>query len=90
MPTVIVNGKRVNVPSSATPEDIINASGRRVNPSTRAVIKTNTANNDRMKPYQNYTVHDGDKYKIVPDRVKAADATYFGCKEPWRQELITQ
>ena len=26
----------------------------------------------------------------MPDRVKAADATYFGYKEPWRQQLITE
>lgn len=90
MPTVIVNGKRINVPSSATPEDIISATGRRVNPGTRAVIKTNTANNDRMKPNQNYGINDGDKFKIVPDRVKATEATYFGYKEDWRKELITQ
>ena len=73
MPRVIVNGKQVNVPSSATPEDIINASGRRVNPGTRAVIKTTAANNDRMKPNQSYAINDGDKYKIVPDRVKASN-----------------
>lgn len=90
MPTVIVNGKRVNGPSSATPEDIIHASGNRVNPRTRTVIKTNTANNDRMKPNQNYAMNEGDKYKIVPDRVKATDATYFGYKEPWRKQIITE
>lgn len=88
MAKTMINGKMVNVPSSATPEDIIRASGKRVNPGTRAVIKTNTANNTRLKPGQSYQVNDGDKYKIVPDRVKAADATYFGNKEPWRKQLI--
>ena len=88
MPRVMVNGKLINVPSSATPEQIIQASGKRVNPGTRAVIKTNTANNDRLRSNQNYSVNDGDKYKIVPDRVKAADATYFGNKEAWRKQLI--
>lgn len=86
----MVNGKWVNVPSSATPEDIIRASGKRVNPNTRTVIKTNTANNTRLKPGQHYQVNDDDKFKIVPDRVKATDATYFGYKEPWRKQLITE
>ena len=90
MPRTFVNGKMVNVPSSATPEDIIRATGRQVNPGTRTVIKTTTANNTRMKSGQRYSVNEGDKYKIVPDRVKAADATYFGYKEPWRQQLITE
>ena len=90
MPTAIVNGKRVNVPSSATPEDIMGSTGRNFNYGTRAVIKTTTGNNTRMKPNQNFFVNDGDKFKIVPDRVKAADATYFGYKEEWRKELIFQ
>ena len=90
MPTVIINGKRVNVPSSTTPEGLISASGKRVNPNTRTVIKTTTANNTRMKPGQNFRVNEGDKFKFVPDRVKASNATYFGYKEPWRQQLITE
>ncbi|MBR1805329.1 MAG: hypothetical protein IJ774_02955 [Selenomonadaceae bacterium] len=90
MPTVIINGKRVNVPSSTTPEGLISASGSRVNPGTRAVIKTTTGGNTKMKSGQNYQIREGDKYKFVPDRVKASDATYFGYKEPWRQQLITE
>ena len=88
MPTVFINGKKTNVPSSATPEEIVRASGSRISSSTRTVIKTTTAKNTRLKSNQNYVVFEGDKYKIVPDRVKAADATYFGYKEPWRKQLI--
>lgn len=86
--TAKVNGKFVRVPSSATPEDIVRASGSRIDPSTRAVTKTSTGKNTRLKPNQNFFVNDGDKFKIVPDRVKAADATYFGYKEEWRKQLI--
>lgn len=88
--TVIVNGKRVNVPDSASSEDIINASGRRnVNPNTRAVIKnTNAASRDKLKPGYKYSINDGDKFSIVPDRVKAA--TYFGNKESWRKRVIKE
>lgn len=32
----------------------------------------------------------GETYKIVPDRVKATNATYFGNKEPWRKQVITE
>ena len=89
MPTTIVNGKRVNIPSSATPEEIISAGGRRPTPG-RTVIKTNRAGkgNDYLKAGQSYRINEGDNFKEVPDRVKAADATYFGYKEPWRKQLI--
>ncbi|MBQ7494056.1 MAG: hypothetical protein IJT47_06490 [Selenomonadaceae bacterium] len=51
MPPTIVNGKRVNVPSSATPEEIISATGKRPAPG-RTVIKTNKAGkgNDYFDP----------------------------------------
>ena len=88
MATVIVNGKRVNVPNSATAEDIVKATGRRnVNSNNRAVIRnTDAASRDRLKPGYKYNVKDGEKFSIVPDRVKAA--TYFGYKEDWRKRVI--
>ena len=89
MPTTIVNGKRVNVPSSATPEELSAATGRPLSPG-RVFIKTKSAGkgNDYLKPGQRYIINEGDKFKEVPDRVKAADATYFGNKEAWRKQLI--
>ena len=87
MATVIVNGKRVNVPDSASSEDIIRATGRRVNPNTRAVIRnTDAANRDKLIPGRKYGIRDGEKFSIVPDRVKAA--SYFGNKEEWRKCVI--
>ncbi len=72
MATVIVNGKRVNVPDSASDQDIIRASGRNVNPNTRKVVKnTNAATRDIFKPGLKYTIKNGEKFSIVPDRVKA-------------------
>ena len=90
MPRVIVNGKSVNVPSSATPEEIGAAAGRQIN-SGRTVIKTNKAGkgNDYFRPGQKYQINEGDRFRAdVPDRVKAYDATYFGNKEEWRKQLI--
>lgn len=89
MPTVIVNGKRVNVPSSATPEDLSHAGGRQLNQGRRMVKMNRTGRgNDYLNSGTYYRVNDGDKFTEVPDRVKAADATYFGYKEPWRKQLI--
>ncbi|MBE8952833.1 MAG: hypothetical protein SR1Q7_06785 [Quinella sp. 1Q7] len=90
MPTVIINGKAVSVPSSATPEELVRASGRQFNSDTRSVVKTKTGSNTRMKPGQREMIRDGEQFKIVPDRVKAANATYFGNKEPWRKQVITE
>lgn len=89
MATVIINGKKVNVPNSQTSrEELINSAKKpSVNPNTRAVIrKTKTGQNDIIKPGQRIPIKDGDKFTIVPDRVKAA--TYFGNKEDWRKRVI--
>ena len=90
MPTVIINGKAVSVPGSATPEELVRASGRQFNSDTRSVVKIKTGSNTRMKPGQREMIRDGEQFKIVPDRVKAANATYFGNKEPWRKQVITE
>ena len=90
MPMVIINGKRVNMPSSsATGEDLMRAAGR--NPSGRVLTKISASKNDRMTPGHSYTLRDGDKFAEGPDRVKASgDFSYFGHKEDWQKELITQ
>ena len=92
MPTVFINGKKVEMPNSVTADDIVRNSGRRnVDASTRAPIIVSTGGNTRMKPGQRYSVKDGSKFKVVPDRVKASgDFTYFGHKEPWRKQVIEQ
>ncbi len=91
MSTAIVNGKQVYIPNSqATSEEIIRSAypGRKV-PDGRIAVATGTGNNTRMKPNQRYTIPDGTKIKIVPDRVKAAsEFTYFGEKEDWQKEVI--
>ncbi len=88
MPTVFINGKKTNVPNSATPEDIVRALGAKFNPLTRAVTNTSTGKNTRLKSGQQYQIRDGDNFKTPPDRVKAADATYFSYKELWRKQVI--
>ena len=57
MPTVFINGKKTNVPSSATPEDFFVRPVPRAKPSTRAVINTSTAKNTRMKQGQQYQIN---------------------------------
>ena len=88
MTMTIINGKRVELPSSATAADIVRASGRNVNPNTRTIIKTSTKGNERLKPGQSYRVNQGDKFQIGPDRVKGSGESYFGNKEDWRKQVI--
>ena len=89
MPMVIINGKRVNMPNSATSEDLFRAAGR--NSEGRAMTKQSPAGNVRLKPGQSYRLNDGDKFGEGPDRVKASgEFTYFGHKEDWQKELITE
>ncbi len=93
MPAVFVNGKKTFIPNSqATADDIISRSGKKnVDPRTRTPIIVGTGKNVRMHPGKTYTLHEGDKFKIVPDRVKASgEYTYFGNKEPWRKQVITE
>lgn len=62
---------------SITPDYITYKFGRRgIDSSTRTVEITRGRNNTRMKPNYSYGIQDGDKFKIVPDRVKAV-ASYF-------------
>ena len=84
----VINGKLVNLPSAATAADIVRASGRQVNPSTRAVFRQTSHGNERLKPGQNYAIRPGDKFLIGPDRVKGSGETYFGNKEAWRKQVI--
>ena len=66
----IVNGKRINLPSSATAMDIVRASGRPADLNSRAVVRVNSRGNERLKPVQSYQVRPGDKFLVGPDRVK--------------------
>ena len=95
MPKVIINGKQTYMPDSQTTvtrEDIIRASGKKgVDPNSRAVVMVKTGHNTRMKPGQSYSVDSDTKFKVVPDRVKAAgEYTFFGNKEAWRKQLIEE
>ena len=89
MPMVIVNGKRVMMPDSATGEDIMRAAGK--NPSGRVVTMQTTSGNTRLNPGQRYSIKEGQKFAEGPDRVKASgEFTYFGYKEDWRKQVITE
>ena len=89
MPIAFVNGKRVNLPSSnVTPADIVKATGKNADPSTRAIIRTTTNGNERLKSDRGIQVKSGDKFQIGPDRVKGAGESYFGNKEQWRKDVI--
>lgn len=89
MPMVIVNGKRVNMPDSATGEELMRAAGK--NPSGRVVTMQTTSGNTRLNPGQRYTLKEGQKFAEGPDRVKASGQfSYFGNKEDWRKQVITE
>jgi len=90
MATATINEKKVYIPSStATPEEIIREIPLNgADPGTRIVIDTRTGKNTRLKSGVKYPIADGAKLKVVPDRVKAADFSYFGQKEDWRKDVI--
>jgi len=66
----IVNGKRINLPSSATAMDIVRASGRPADLGSRAVVRVGQRGNERLKPGVSYAIQPGDKFLVGPDRVK--------------------
>ena len=89
MPMVIVKGKRVSLPDSADPGDVLRSMGE--DPSKRILTKTSTAGNIKMKPGKKYKIQEGEKFKTVPARIKASGPfTYFGNKEDWRKQVITE
>jgi len=92
MPISFVNGKQTNLPPSVTPEDIVRSSGRRnADPNTRTVIVEKVGGGGkRLKHNERYTLKGGEKFHTAPDRVKANAGRYFGHKEQWQKELITQ
>jgi len=92
MAVAFVNGKQVNLPSSVTPEVVIQNSGRRnaANNTRAVIIEKVGGGGKRLKPGEYYTLNGGEKFSTVPDRVKAGTERYFGHKEQWQKELITQ
>ena len=92
MPTTFVNGKKIMLPSAISPDTVIQNTGRQnIDPSKRIVVLTSTSGNRRLKPNETYHPHEGDKFKVVPDRIKGSDEfTYFSGKESWRKQLITE
>jgi hypothetical protein len=85
----IINGKQVNLPNSITPDEIVRQSGFHGDPNSRAVVVTSTGKNTRLKPGQQYTPKEGDKFKVVPDRVKGS-GSYFGVKKDWQKQVIRE
>ena len=86
----IVNGKRINLPSSATASDIVRASGRPADLGSRAVVRVGARGNERLKPGMSYAIRPGDKFLVGPDRVKGSEAAYFGEKNEKTKKLIME
>jgi hypothetical protein len=69
MPMCIVNGRRMEYSSTATPEEIASVAGIRPG---RRIIKQTRGANYPMKPGERVTLQDGDKFVDAPPRVKGA------------------
>jgi hypothetical protein len=67
MPSVIINGRRVNLPESATDADIRRAGGVR---DGRTVIKRSREGNFLIPPGSSVDVNPGDTFVDAPSRVK--------------------
>lgn len=67
MNTVIINGRRVQVPDAPTPEDIASAGGIRPG---RRIIRRTREGNYPLKPGSRITVDQDDKFSDAPQRVK--------------------
>ena len=89
MSRILIDGKMVELPDSADPGDILRKMGE--DPSKRVLTKKTTAGNTRLKPGKKYAFKQGNKFSIGPARIKASGMfTYFGNKESWRKQLITE
>jgi hypothetical protein len=69
MAVCIVNGRRVEIPNAATPEEVANAAGIR---GGRRIIRQTREGNFPMKPGERVTLADEDKFVDAPQRVKGA------------------
>ncbi|MGD0540281.1 MAG: hypothetical protein ABSB33_02075 [Tepidisphaeraceae bacterium] len=67
MPTVLVNGRRIEVPDATTPEQIARAGGIR---SGRRIIRQTREGNYPVKPGDHVQVQQDDKFVDAPQRVK--------------------
>lgn len=67
MPTAIINGRRVNVPDSASSEEIKRAGKIH---SERTLIQRKKDGNYAVKPGERLNVNDGDTFVDAPARVK--------------------
>ena len=67
MNTVIINGRRVQVPDAPTPEEIASASG--IRPGRRIIRKTREGNYP-LKPGSRISINPEDRFSDAPQRVK--------------------
>ena len=67
MAVCIVNGRRVEVPGAATPEEVASAAGIRRG---RRIIRQTREGNFPMKPGERVTLEDEEKFVDAPQRVK--------------------
>lgn len=90
MASIIVNGKKVYVPNSmATSEEVIRTvTPAGMDPAKRILVAARTGKNTRMQSGVPLQFKDGEKYKVVPDRCKASEFSYFGEKAEWQKSVI--
>ena len=67
MAICIVNGRRVEIPDAATPEELARAAGIRQG---RRIIRQTREGNYPMTPGERVSVSDSDKFVDAPQRVK--------------------
>jgi hypothetical protein len=67
MAVCIINGRRVDVPDAATPEEIANAAGIRAG---RRIIRQTREGNYPMTPGERVAVEETDKFVDAPQRIK--------------------
>jgi hypothetical protein len=69
MAACIVNGRRVDIPNAATPEEVASAAGIRPG---RRIIRQTREGNYPMNPGERVTVGEADKFVDAPQRVKGS------------------
>jgi hypothetical protein len=67
MAVCIINGRRVDIPDAATPEEIAGAAGIRRG---RRIIRQTREGNYPMNPGERVAVDDADRFVDAPQRVK--------------------
>jgi hypothetical protein len=67
MAVCIINGRRIDIPDAATPEEVADAAGIRPG---RRIIRQTREGNYPMTPGERVAVGESDKFVDAPQRVK--------------------